>query len=73
MTKPVIDKTFVKDTIKKTRKDTDLVWASETLRTALIYRDAARVIMAQIDPEFDKAKAIIRQFMDTANDLDGRK
>lgn len=71
--KNAIDPNFVKTTVKATRQATELVWGSETLRTALIYRDAARVILSQIDPEFDKAKAIIRQFMDAANEIDGIK
>jgi hypothetical protein len=62
---PVLDPAYVKKTLTTTYRDAHIVWGSATLREALVWRDAARAIMAQAEG-CDQAQAIIRQFVEAA-------
>jgi hypothetical protein len=65
----VLDKQFVRKQLKVAERDTHIVWGSMTLRDAIIMREAAAAILAQADPSFAPAQAIIRQFRAEADAL----
>ena len=65
-----IDPAYVRRTLKDLRKNAPLAWGAEELRTALVLAAAARAILAQGGPAYDRAHAIIQQFTHAAAAVD---